>query len=233
LDERRVTRPDFFVDEVRLDAAAARCVPFELLRDPPFLDEVRLADFVPPRLVERADDFVDRDEEREPDLEPPRDVDLALERDEDFVDFLALDFRAEDFVPDFFADDFVPLFRAEDFVPDFFAADLVPDFLAADLVPDFFDELREEVFVPDFLELDFEPLFAAVREPDFLELDFAPLFFAPLLRDEPLRERELFDEVEPPPDEPPELDSFIMVSDLSSVAITASLQGPSRANRHA
>jgi hypothetical protein len=48
LDERRVTRPDFFVEEVRLDAAAARCVPFEALREPPF--EERVDDFAPLRL---------------------------------------------------------------------------------------------------------------------------------------------------------------------------------------
>lgn len=263
LDERRETFPDFFVEEVRLEAAAARNVLLEPLRDdPPFV--LREADFVPPRLDERADepDFVERADDRDVVFEPEREaalrpdfaaVRLVLfepEGEADFVDFAAdlrVDFAAllalvrlaADFLALLRAVDLVPLFLAALFVPEVredFAALLVPDFLAVLFVPDLEPLFFALLFVPD-RELDF----AAVLEPLFFAADFVPpLLRAPelllrlplLFRDEPLRERLLLLDVELV-DEPPEPDSFCMVSDLSSVAITASLHGSSRENRHA
>jgi len=138
-------RLERFVDEVLLDAAAARFVP-------PFLAAVFLA---PPRADERAAVF------------------LADERLLDFApDFLAPDFFAPDFfaavffAPDFLAPDFL---AAVFFAPDF----LAPDFLAPDLAavfratvffaPDFFAAV---FFAPDFLAPDF-------RAPELRELLFA------------------------------------------------------------
>jgi hypothetical protein len=267
-DERRETFPDFFVEEVRLEAAAARNVLLEPLRDdPPFV--LREADFVPPRLDERAveADFVERADDRDVAFEPEREaalrpdfaaVRLVLfepEREADFVDFAAdlrVDFAAllalVRFVAVFLAPDFLALLRAVDLVPLFFAALFVPEvredfaallvpvFLAVLFVPDLEPLFFALLFVPD-RELDF----AAVLEPLFFAADFVPpLLRAPelllrlplLFRDEPLRERLLLLDVELV-DEPPEPDSFCMVSDLSSVAITASLHGSSRENRHA
>ncbi|MDQ4136598.1 MAG: hypothetical protein M3158_10470 [Pseudomonadota bacterium] len=212
LERREPTAPDFLVEEVRLDAAAARCVPFELLRPPdlepdradlepdlvaPFAAVLRPADFVaPPRLDVRADLLPD---DRLEDF----DADLVPERADD---------READFVPDFDAA-LPPPDRVD------FEADLVPDF-AALLVPDFED--LEADLVPDF----FAPLLAPLLEP----LDFAPLFFAPVdalfLDDVPLRARPPRVLLPAPDAEPPVLLSSCMVFDLSSVAIIASFKDP-------
>lgn len=229
LERRLPTAPDFLVEDVRLEAAAARCVLFEPLRAPdlapdlapdfvpdrappfapPFAAVLRPADFVaPPRLDERAADFVpdDRVEDFDADLVPER----ADDREADLVPDLAPDFVAALLPPD--RDDLVA-----DLLPDLvddFVADLVPDF-AADFVPDFepdllpvFDEDFAADFVPDLAALFFAPDFAALFVPAFLAPpralpDFAVLFFAPvdaLLREDvPLRARPLREPLPAPP----------------------------------
>jgi hypothetical protein len=119
----------------------------------------------------------------------------------------------------------VPDFDA-DFVPDF-AALRVPDF-AALLVPDL-----AALLVPDFAA-DFVP--ASLAPPDFVA-PFVPLLRAPedalFLEDVPLRARPPREPLPAPEADPPVLVSSCIVLDLSSVAIIASFNGPSRANCHA
>jgi hypothetical protein len=181
-EERLATVPDFFVEEVRLEAAAARLGDdLDALRD---LDaELREDDFTAPRLELRDAVFLaeerdapERADERAEDFRAAEPVDFA----EVFfaVVFLAADFRAVVFfaavflavvflAPDF-ADDLAEVFLAVVFLavvffavvflaPDLaedFAADFEVDFAAVFLVPAF---LAAELFEPDFLALD-EPL---------------------------------------------------------------------------
>jgi hypothetical protein len=209
-EDRLATLPDFFVEEVRLDAAAARFgADLEALRD---LEAVLFEpDFTAPRLELRDADFLAVER-----AEPER---AEVERDEDFlaadevdlaevflaVVFLAVVFLAaallppdfeEDLLEDDLAADLAEVFLGAVFLAVvFFAPDLAEDF-AADLVVDF-----AAVFVPDFLaavlfwpdfaapERDDEPVdFAAVLVPDFLAPDLAEDLepFAEL--EEPLRE---------------------------------------------
>ncbi|WP_445502182.1 hypothetical protein [Microvirga sp. G4-2] len=164
-DERLATLPDFFVAEVRLDAAAARLVVrlAAVLRAVAFTAvrlELRAGDL---RAVERAEDL--------------RAEDFAADLAEVFlaVVFLAAVFLAEDFAEDFAADlaevflaavFFAVVFLAEDFAEDFTAffavVFLAAVFFAAAFVPAFFVLLRAEE-VPAFLAL-------------VLELFLAPLF---------------------------------------------------------
>jgi hypothetical protein len=187
-EERLATVPDFFVEEVRLDAAAARLV---VVLAPPrdFEAELLDADFTAPRLELREAVFLaeERDAPERADVEP----DADFRADEvDFAEvflapvFLAVVFLAADLLPDF----------AEDFVADlaevFLAAVfLAVVFLAAVLAPDLAEDLAED-FDADFdadLAVDFAALFlAAVFVPDFL----AAVLFEPdfLALDELLRE---------------------------------------------
>jgi hypothetical protein len=216
------TAPDFFVEDVRLEAAAVRLFvpePFpELLLEEDFARLEDERDDVPP--VERPLDFL------------PDDFDLVPD------DLVA------DFVPDFAAE------RPLDFVPDDFArVDLVPaDLPPEDLLPEDFepdDLVREdrelEALLPADFVLDFAPeLFVPVdldrADELFVPLDLellradVPLLFRAVVEDldEPLRERlplPLEDEL------PPEFS--LLVFDLSSVGICRLLLGPSRDNRHA
>ncbi len=197
-EERLATLPDFFVEEVRLDAAAARFgVDLDALRD---LEAVLFEpDFTAPRLELRDADFLAVER-----AEPER---AEVERDEDFlaadeVDlaevFLAVVFLAaallppdfeEDLLEEDLAADLAEVFLAAVFLAVvFFAPDLAED-LAADLVVDFAAVFLAAVFVPDFLaavlfwpdfdalERDDEPVdFAAVLVPDFLVPDLAEDF---------------------------------------------------------
>ena len=154
---------DRFVDEVLLDAAAARFVEPE-----PFLAvDLVPADFAPPRAEEA--DFLDPDD-RVPDLEavfePPFDEDLEVDLEAPFEAPFEAAFEAA-FEEDF-EEDFAALFLAPPLFADDFAAPLeVPpaDFFAALF---FEDEapLFAEDFVP-FLEPDDEllepPLFAGLE----------------------------------------------------------------------
>jgi hypothetical protein len=161
LRERLVaTLPDFFVEEVRLLAAAARFVaPFAVLRFAAPRAEV----FAPPRAEERAADF--------------RDV---------FADVLAPFLAAVRFAPAFFAAVFLaPAFfaapRAVDRAAVFLAAVfLAPAFLAAVF---FAPPLFAAVFrAPAFLAAVFRaPAFlaAAFLAPAFLAPAFLAAFFAP------------------------------------------------------
>ncbi len=209
-EERLATLPDFFVEEVRLDAAAARFgVDLDALRD---LEAVLFEpDFTAPRLELRDADFLAVER-----AEPER---AEVERDEDFlaadeVDlaevFLAVVFLAaallppdfeEDLLEEDLAADLAEVFLAAVFLAVvFFAPDLAED-LAADLVVDFAAVFLAAVFVPDFfaavlfepdfdaLERDDEPVdFAAVLVPDFLAPDLAEDFEPFAVLEEPLRE---------------------------------------------
>ncbi|MFC1460206.1 hypothetical protein ACETIH_26570 [Microvirga arabica] len=181
LDERLATLPDFFVEEVRLEAAAARLgADLELLRD---LDaELRDEDFTAPRLELREAVFLaeerDAPERADEDLREADELDLA----EAFlaavflaVVFLAAVFLAVVFLAADLAEDFAEVFLAAVFFAVVFLAAVffAVDFLAPDLAEDF--------------EADFEADFAAV----FLAVVFlAPELFEPdfLVLDEPLRE---------------------------------------------
>jgi hypothetical protein len=135
------TLPDLFVAEVRLDAAAARCVLPLLFVD--FFAER----FAPPRADERAADFF-----------VERVADLA-------ADFLAPD-RAFDV--DFFAA-FLAVFLVAFFVV--FLAELFELVLLEVLAADFLAVFAALFLAPvlaDFLPL-FEPRFFAVDDPDPLE----------------------------------------------------------------
>ncbi|GEO13858.1 hypothetical protein [Microvirga aerophila] len=203
-----LTAPDFFVEDVRLEAAAARLVvAFPEVR--PFEAELLAAPLAAPRLEERAEDFaaerppVERDApdlalEREAVFEPPRaaverEVDVFLAVDlVDFAEDFAADEREVDFAAVFFALDFAAVFLAPDFAADFFAPDLAEDLAAVDL-----DAVRPEdlaavlvdrevdfaaVFVPAFFEaVLFEPVFDALfaaPERDEVLDDFAALLRA-------------------------------------------------------
>jgi hypothetical protein len=176
LDERLATLPDFFVAEVRLDAAAARFVVFlaAVLRAEAFTAvrlELRAADL---RAVGRAEDL--------------RAEDFAADLAEVFlaVVFLAAVFLAEDFAEDFAADlavvflaavFFAVVFLAEDFAEDFTAflavvflaaVFLAAVFLAAVFVPAFFVLLRAEevlAFLALVLELFLAPLLLVLVAP--------------------------------------------------------------------
>ncbi len=184
LVERLATLPDFFVAEVRLDAAAARFVVLVAV----FLAE----DFAAPRLVLRAAGLraaVER-------ADAVRAVDFfAADREVDFaavffaVVFLAAVFLAAVLVPEDFAGDFAAdladvflaavflaaVFVPEDFAEDF-AADLADVFLAAVFLAAVF---LAAVFVPaDFVLLRAEDVlafFAAVLEPLLAPLVFLVL----------------------------------------------------------
>lgn len=201
-DERFApTLPDFLVEEVRLEAAAARLVEPDELRDfeAPLLAALFVPPLAAPRLLERDADFeaereaVERDAA---DLAPERLVDFdapfallreAVEREDEA--FLAVDFAAV-----FLAAGFAAVFLAEDrevadlaavfFTPDL-AAVFVPDFaavfLAAERVEDLAAVLLERAvdfaadFVPELRE-------AVLFEPDFDALLAA--VFVPPERDE-------------------------------------------------
>jgi hypothetical protein len=162
-DERLATLPDFFVADVRLDAAAARFVVF-------LAAVLRAVAFVAPRPELRAEDLravVERAEEVR-----AEDLRAAVFLAEDFAGlFFAVLFLAEDFAEVFLAAVFFAVvFLAEDFAEDF-AADLAEVFLAAVFlavvvlaavfVPAFFVLLRAEE-VPAFLALVLEPFLAPV-----------------------------------------------------------------------
>jgi hypothetical protein len=160
-EDRLATVPDFFVEEVRLEAAAARFgVDFDALR-------AFEADFTAPRLELREADF----------LAAGR---AEVEREEDFLAadlaevFLAVVFLAAVFLAVvFFAADLADeraevVFLAADFAVDFFAPDLAEDFVAD----------REVDFAAVFLAaVFFVPAFLAVLE----ELRRALLFLAVFL----------------------------------------------------
>jgi hypothetical protein len=219
-EERFVpTVPDFFVDEVRLDAAAARLVEPDELRDfeAPLLAEL----LVPLRLVDREADF---DPERllaerdAPDFDPPFEpLREALVREDE--DFEAVDLDA-DLAGLFFAEereveDFAAVFLAPDFAED---EDLVPDFaelLAAVLDEDLAAPLLDfaAVFDPELLDAEllaaellepelFEP---ELLEPELLEPDLDELFAAPERDDVPVDFEALLRAVEVPDLEAPDL----------------------------
>ncbi|WP_201861805.1 hypothetical protein [Microvirga soli] len=172
LDERLATLPDFFVEEVRLEAAAARLgADLEALRD--LEAELRDEDFTAPRLELREAVFLaeerDAPERAEVDLRAAEELDLA----EDFlaVDFLAAVFLAVVFLAAVFR---AVVFLAPDFAEDL-AADLAEVFLAAVfLAVVFLAAVLAVVFLaavflaPDLAE-DFDADFA---------VDFAAVFFA-------------------------------------------------------
>jgi hypothetical protein len=194
-EDRLATLPDFFVEEVRLDAAAARFgVDLEALRDleaEPLEAVLFEPDFTAPRLELRdADVLADEraeperaDEERDEDFLAADEVDLA----EVFLAevFLAVVFLAAALLPPDFEDDLLEddlaadlaeVFLAAVFLAVvFFAPDLAEDF-AADLVVDFAAVFLAAVFVPDFLA-------AVLFWPDFdaLERDDEPVDFAAVL----------------------------------------------------
>jgi hypothetical protein len=208
------TVPDFFVDEVRLDAAAARLVEPDELRDfeAPLLAEL----LVPLRLVVREADF---DPERlpaerdAPDFDPPFEpLREALVREDE--DFEAVDLDA-DLAGVFFAEerdveDFAAVFLAPDFAED---EDLVPDFaelLAAVLDEDLAAPLLDfaAVFDPELFEaelLDAELLEPELFEPELLEPDLDELFAAPERDDVPVDFAALLRAVEVPDLEAPDL----------------------------
>ncbi len=205
-DERFVpTVPDFLVEEVRLEAAAARLVEPDELRD---LEALLLAAlFVPPlaalRLLERDAGFeAERDAVERAALERPADFDPpfallreAVEREDEA--FLAVDFAAVFLAEDREVADLAAVFFAPDlaavFAPDL-AAVFEPDFVellaavrdedlaavllerAVDFAADFVPELREAVL----FEPDFDALLAAVFVPP--ERDEVPVDFEALLR---------------------------------------------------
>jgi hypothetical protein len=163
-EDRLATVPDFLVEEVRLDAAAARFVEPDELRDlEPELFEPELFD---PELL--AEDFTaPRLELREADCLAPERDEPEPERDEDdfAADFLAPDLESELFEPELLAEDLEP---DEDFEPE---ADFEPE----DLEP---EDLEPEDFEPEDLDADFALVFLAEDFPPDLEADFAAVFLA-------------------------------------------------------
>jgi len=153
LDERLATLPDFFVAEVRLDAAAARFVVF-------LAAVLRAVAFTAPRLELRAEDLR-----------------AALERAEELrdADLRAAVFLAEDFAAVFLAEDRAEVFLAAVFFAVVFLAEDLAEDLAADLAAVFLAALfLAALFVPaDFVLLRAEDVLA------FLALDLE-LFLAPL-----------------------------------------------------
>jgi hypothetical protein len=235
-----LTLPDFFVEEVRLDAAAARLVvAFPELRA--LLAELFAEPLAAPRLEERDAVF-----EAERALDERDAADLALEREAVFeapraavereVEGFLADL-AEDFVADERDADFAAVFLAVAFLAvAFLATDLAEDFVAVraeDLVADLVDRAVDfaAVFVPVFLEavllrdevpVDFAALLRAVEPVLFLA---APLFLAPdfELLEEPRRELLFLDLVLVAPVSP--VNSIVSGFDLSSVGIAASFKG--------
>jgi hypothetical protein len=214
-EERLATVPDFFVEEVRLEAAAARLGDdLDVLRD---LDaELREVDFTAPRLELR--DAVFLAEERDA---PERAEDFRAAEPVDFAEvffaavflavvFLAAVFLAVVFLAPDFADDLAEVFLAVVF--------LAAVFLAPDLAEDFAADL--EVDLEADLEVDFAAVFlvpaflvAELFEPDFLALDELLrelLFFAVFLV--------LVAPVSP-------VNSIVSGFDLVSVGIAASFKG--------
>jgi len=154
-EDRFATVPDFFVEEVRLVAAAARFgADLDALRD------FEAEDLAPPRLELRDAELLDAERDA-----PERDED---ERDEDFRAVEPVDF-AEVFLAVVF---FAVLFLAADF----FAVDLLPDF-AEDFEADLVEVFLAAVFLAVVF---FAPDFAEDFEADF-EVDFAAVFFVPEL----------------------------------------------------
>ncbi len=249
LEERLATVPDFFVEEVRLDAAAARFAGLAELRA--LEAELLAEDFTAPRLELRDAAFLAP--ERAEVFDPPRAADERAE---------VVDFAAVFLAPVFFADerevvDFAAVFLAPDFTEDFaavfLAPDLATDFAAVFLAPDFAEDFAADlevdfaaVFVPDFLAaVLFEPAFDALLaapERDEVPVDFAallravevPVFLAPDLAEDFVPFEPL---VEPPrallffadflvlvaPVSP--VNSCVSGFDLSSVGIAASFKG--------
>ncbi|MEE1611852.1 hypothetical protein [Microvirga sp. CF3016] len=193
------TVPDFFVEEVRLEAAAARFgVDFDALR-------AFEADFTAPRLELREADFraAGRAEvEREEDF-------LAADLAEVFlaVVFLAAVFLAVVFFAADLADERAEVFLAADFAVVFLAVVfLAVVFFAPDLAEDFVAD-REVDFAADFLAaVFFAPAFLAV----LVELRRALLFLAVFLV--------LVAPVSP-------VNSIVSGLDLVSVGIAASFKG--------
>ena len=194
VDERLATLPDFFVEEVRLDAAASRLGAD--LEAPRVLEaELRAVDFTAPRLELREAVFLaeerDAPERADEDLRAADVLDLA-------EDFLAVDFFAAVFLAVVFL---AAVFRAVVFLaPDFaedLAADLAEVFLAAVfLAVVFLAAVLAVVFLaavflaPDLAE-DFDADFAVDFAADFFAVVFlAAVFLAPdfLVLEEPLRE---------------------------------------------
>jgi hypothetical protein len=179
-DERLATLPDFFVEEVRLEAAAARLgADLEALRD---LDaELRDEDFTAPRLELREVVFLaeerDAPERADEDLRAADEVDLAEV-------FLAVDFLAAVFLAVLF---FAAVFLAAVFLAPDFAEDLAADLAEVFLAAVFFAVVFLAPDLAEDFEADFEVDFAAV----FLAVVFlAPELFEPdfLVLEEPLRE---------------------------------------------
>jgi hypothetical protein len=241
-----LTLPDFFVEEVRLDAAAARLVvAFPELRA--LLAELFAVPLAAPRLEERdavfeaeraldERDAADLALEREAVFEAPR---AAVERElEGFLADLAEDFVADERDADFAAVFLAVAFLAVAFLAvAFLAPDLAEDFVAVraeDLVADLVDRAVDfaAVFVPAFLEavllrdevpVDFAALLRAVEPLLFLA---APLFLAPVFELLELRRALLllfFDLVLVAPVSP--VNSIVSGFDLSSVGIAASFKG--------
>jgi hypothetical protein len=199
LDERLATLPDFFVEEVRLDAAAARLgADLEALRD--LEAELRDVDFTAPRLELREAVFLAEEREAperaDEDLRAADELDLA----EAFlaVDFLGAVFLAVVFLAAVFR---AVVFLAPDFAEDL-AADLAEVFLAAVfLAVVFLAAVLAVVFLavvflaPDLAE-DFDADFAVDFAAVFFAVVFlAAVFLAPelfepdfLVLEEPLRE---------------------------------------------
>jgi hypothetical protein len=246
LEERLATVPDFFVEDVRLDAAAARFAGLAEVRD--FEAVLLTADFAAPLLELRAAGFLAA--ERAEVFEPPRAEERAeVERAEDFlaadleVDFAAVFFAVVFLAPDLTAD-LAAVFLAPDLTADlaavFLAPDLAEDFtadlevdLAAVFVPAFFaavlfEPALDALFVAlerDEVPVDFAALLRAVEAPVFLALDLAEDFepFAPLVE---LRRALLFFAdflVLVAPVSP--VNNCVSGFDLSSVGIAASFKG--------
>ncbi len=221
-EERLATVPDFLVEDVRLDAAAARLAGFAALRA--FEAVLRDEDFTALRLALRAAVFL---------AAGRAEAFFAAGRAEVFFAavflagaFLAAVFLAEDFTADLAAvflagAFFAAVFFAEDFTADlaavflagaFFAAVLVPAFLAGafeDFVADLAADLAATFFVAVFLAPDLaEDLvpFAALEELRRALL-FLAVFFLVLVA----------------PVSP--VNNMVSGLDLSSVGIAASFKG--------
>jgi hypothetical protein len=194
-DERLATVPDFFVEEVRLDAAAARFgVDFEALRDLEALRDFEAEDFTAPRLELREAVFLAEERDAPERAEVERDADFRAVDEADFAVvffaavflavvflavvffaavFLAVVFLAPDFAEDLAADlaevFFAAVFLAVVFLAAVFLAVV---FLAPDLAEDFEADFEVD-FAAVFLAAVFVPDFlaAVLFEPDFLALD--------------------------------------------------------------
>ncbi len=210
------------MDEVRLDAAAARCVVLPELFFAALFPDERAEVFEPPRADERAAEV---------------DFFEAVERDADLPDdfaalFLAVVFLAAVFLAVVFLA--AVFLAAVFFAPDFADEAREVVFLAAALEPPFFEAALFVLLAAVFLAAVFEPLFAAVfLAAVFLAPDLADDFVPPFL---PLDERRalLFFagvDVEPPAD-PALLKLMSLGLDLSSVGMNASFKSL-RVHRHA